>query len=547
MKASLPEDTATARHTPRQAPRTGSTVGRALEIAFRIWSYLAWLLAWRLSLVREPTPAQRFARLLENLGTSFVKLGQHLSLRSDLFPPDYLAELQKLQDRVKPFPAEEAIAAIERAFGKPPSELFVRFDTEPIAAASVAQVHAARTFGGDEVVVKVLRPGVAIQVDRDMRILVTVVGFLSYFSPVLTRYKAAAVVREVWLNLRKELDLREETRHVHRFAAEFRDSATIVIPDVVDDMSSETVMVQTRLHGRRVDPKDPGGQGPALAQALIDAYVRMFFVMGFFHGDPHPGNLLVTDDGRLGLHDFGVVGSLDRPTRHALASFVLAFTEQDTEWVLDSWLELGMITRGGDRDRMRAVVSALMSDYARRPISEWSVGEAFAQLVTASRGYNFAVPLHLLVLGRTLILIEATVRLLHPSFSLLDSLTERSREVMDGALADGRQTRRLQYEAAVASTEWQRLLAASLRRLREDGLRFKVEHEGLPELSQQIVVGANRVALALVTLGLYLAASLLMQFSSGPQILGFPMLPAIFYAAAAWFTLKLVRAISRRP
>ena len=546
MKPPVTAESETARHTPREAPRTGSTIGRAIEIAARVSSYVAWLFAWRLSLVRRPTPAQRFARLLESLGTSFVKLGQHLSLRSDLFPPEYLAELQKLQDRVRPFPPEEAIAAIEHAFGRSPSQLFVRFDAEPFAAASVAQIHTACTFDGREVVVKVLRPGVAIQVDRDMRILVTVVRFLSYFSTVLTRYKAEAVVREVWLNLRRELDLREEARNVHRFATEFRASESIVVPDVVEGLASETVMVQTRLHGRRVDELDLGESGPRLAQGLIDAYVHMFFVLGFFHGDPHPGNLLVTPDARLGLHDFGVVGSLDRQTRHALASFMLAFTEQDTEWVLDSWLALGMITRSADRDRMRAVVAALMSDYSRRPIAEWSIGEAFAQLVTASRDYNFGVPLHLLVLGRTLILIEAMVRLLDPSFSLLDSLTQRSREVMEGALGEGKPTRRLQYEAAIATHEWQRLLASTLRRLREDGVRLKMDHEGLPELSQQIVAGSNRVALALVTLGLYLAASLLMQFSSGPLIFGYPLLPAIFYATAVWFTVKLVRAISRR-
>ena len=533
--------------TSREAPAAGSTIGRAIEIAMRIGAYVLWLLMWRLSLRRHPTPARRFALLLENLGTSFVKLGQHLSLRRDLFPDEYLVELQKLQDRVAPFPAEEAIAAIERAFGKPPSQLFVRFDAEPIAAASVAQVHAARTFSGKEVVVKVLRPGVAIQVERDMRILAIVVRFLARFSPTLTRYKAEAVVREVWLNLRKELDLREEARSVHRFAFEFRGTDAIEVPDVVEDMSTETVMVQTRLHGRRIDEVELAHRGPPLAQALLDAYVRMFFVLGFFHGDPHPGNLLVTPEGRLALHDFGVVGSLDRSTRHALASFMLAFTEQDTEWVLDSWLELGMLSKTADHDRMRAVVGALMSDYSRRPISEWSIGEAFAQLVTASRGYNFAIPLHLLVLGRTLILLEATVRLLDPSFSLLDSLCERSREVMQSALGnEQQQTRRLQYEAAVASTEWQRLLAASMRRMREQGLRFRVDHEGLPELADRIVTGANRVALALVTLGLYLAASLLMQFKSGPQIFDFPALPGLFYAVAVWFTIRLIRAISRR-
>jgi ubiquinone biosynthesis protein len=523
----------------------GSTLGRAFEIFFRASTFLAWLVVRRMGFARKVSPARRFADTLQGLGTSFVKLGQHLSLRSDLFPPDYLEELQKLQDRVRPFPGEMAAAQVERAFGKPLSELFVSFEREPLAAASVAQVHAARTFEGADVVVKVLRPGVGPQVDRDMRMFALVVRILSHFSPLLARYRAEAVVREVWASLRRELDLREEARAVHRFAGEFREWSSVEVPDIVPGLSSATVMVMQRTHGQRVDNAGSTA-GHALAQALIDAYVHMFFVMGFFHGDPHPGNLLVTGEGKLALHDFGVVGSLDRPTRHALASFVLAFTEQDTEWVLDSWLELGMLQKSADRARLRPVVAALMAEYSRRPIGEWSIGDAFSQLVTASRNYNFGVPLHLLVLGRTLILIEATVRLLDPAFSLLDCLAQRSSEVMQTALGSEHQrTRRLQYEAAIASTEWQRLLASGLRRLREEGMRLRVEHEGLPELSQQIAVGAGRVSLALVTLGLYLAGSVLMQYDSGPSVLDFPALAAIFYLFALWFTVRLVRSIGR--
>ena len=522
-----------------------NTLGRAVEVVARVASYVCWLLLHRLGLVSKPTPARRFANLLEGLGATFVKFGQHLSLRSDLFPADYLVELQKLQDDVKPFPPAEAVRAIEQAFGKPPHQLFVRFDEEPVAAASVAQVHGARTFSGHEVIVKVLRPGVAGQVDRDMRLLMAAVRFLSHFSSVLTHYRAADVVTEVWMTLRRELDLREEARNVQRFHIAFRDDPRVDVPDVVEGMSSQTVMVLGRNHGRRIDEVEGSRLGPQLAQALIDAYVRMFFVLGFFHGDPHPGNLVVTDEGRLALHDFGVVGSLDRPTRRALASFMLAFTEQDTEWVLDSWLDLGMMARTLDRDRLRPVVAALMSEYSRRPIAEWSLGEAFGHMVTACRGYGFGVPLHLLLLGRTLMLIESAVRTLDPNFSLLDALCERSRDVMQTALGEPAQTRRLQYEAAVASSEWQRLLAGSLRRLREEGLRFHVDHEGLPELSEHIVTGSSRVALALVTLGLYMAASLLMQFKSGPQIFDFPALPAVFYLVAVWFTVRLVRAIRK--
>ena len=543
MGASFAGETATAMGTPRQ----GSTIGRAFEIFLRMTSYLLWLTGWRLGLVRHPAPAKRFADLLQDLGASFVKLGQHLSLRTDLFPPDYLVELQKLQDDARPFSVDESIAAIENAFGKPPSQLFIRFDPEPFAAASVAQVHSARTFSGREVIVKVLRPGVAVQVDRDMQILALLVRFLTRFSPVLQRYKAEAVVREIWVSLRRELDLREEARAAHRFAEAFAASETLAIPDVIEEFSSETVMVQERIFGQRVTDLPTIGKRADLAQILIDAYVQQFFVLGFFHGDPHPGNIMVTADGKLALHDFGVVGSLDRPTRHALAAFMLAFTEQDTEWVLDSWMELGMLAKSSDREKLRPAVSALMSEYSRRPINEWSVGEAFGRLVIATRGYNFDVPLHLLVLARSIMLIEAVVRMLDPQFSLLDSLTQRSREVMEAALsADKHDTRRLQFETAVAAHEWQRLLASTLRRLREEGIHFSVNHEGLPELSRDIVRGSSMVALALVTLGLYLAGSLLMQHAMGPRLWGFNLLACVFYVLAGWFTLRLVRAIGKR-
>lgn len=528
----------------REVP-PGSTIGRAAQITLAIAGFLAWQLRRRLGFARDTTPARRFARLLEDLGTSFVKLGQHLSLRSDIFSADYLAELEKLQDQVRPFPPEVAVAAIERALGRPPAALFVRFDEQPLAAASVAQVHSARTYDGREVVVKVLRPGVVLQVERDMRILAAVVAVLARLLPFLARLRAPAVVREVAGALRRELDLREEARHARRFAEAFRGRAGLWVPDVIPELCTATVMVQERSFGHRVGEGDRP-HGARIAQHLIDAYLEMFFALGVFHGDPHPGNVFVLDDGRLALHDFGIVGTLDRPTRHALAAFLLAFTEQDTEWMLDSWLQLGMLSRTAQRDRLREAVAGLLAEYSHRPLREWSVGEAFARLVSATRGQDFDVPLRLLVLVRTLVLLESVVRTLDPDFSLLDSLARRSREAMAAALgAEGQETRRLQFEAAVASVEWQRLLAGGLRRFREEGARLRVDHEGLAELSTHLIRGASRVALALVTLGLYLAGSLLMQFRSGPTVADIPVLALAFHVAAVAFTWRLVRRIGR--
>jgi ubiquinone biosynthesis protein len=535
------------RAMPMEEERAKGALGRAVHIFFAVLTYGLWRVFYRLGLTRRSTPARRFAQLLEHLGTTFVKLGQHLSLRSDLFPPDYLAALQTLQDNVKPFPAEQATAAIVKAFGRQPSELFASYDPEPFAAASVAQVHAATLFDGRAVAVKILRPGVAAQVDLDMRLLLGFVRFVSYFSPVLTRYHAEAVIRQVWSSLAKELDLTEEARNCRRFAVAFNDSPTIAIPDIVEPLCSRRVLVQERAFGRKVDEVPDAAARHQLAQNFLDAFVYQFFMLGFFHADPHPGNLLVRPDGKISLHDFGMVGSLDRHTRHALAAFMLGFAEQDPEWVLDSWLELGMLSTGNDRKPLQPVVAEIMAEYARRPLRDWSVGAAFGELISAARDRQLAVPMHLLVLGRAILLIEGTVRILDPEFNMLESMRERSKDVIEVALkADPAGSLRLQYEAAIAGTEWQRLVAGAVRKLREDGIRVAVEHEGLPELAEQIVKAGSRVTLGLVTLGLYLAASLLMQQSFGPRILDIPALSFVFYLTAAWFTFRLTRTIGRR-
>ena len=521
-------------------------LGRALRIFFAITWYGVWRVLWRMGVVRKSNPAQRFADLLEHLGTTFVKLGQHLSLRSDLFPPAYLAALQNLQDNVKPFPAEQAASAILKAFGRPADEIFARYEPEPFAAASVAQVHAATLFDGREVVVKILRPGVTAQVDLDMRLLLGLVRIVANFSSVLTRYHAEEVIRQVWSSLTKELDLREEARNVRRFATAFNDSPTIAIPDVVDELCARRVMVQERAFGRKVDDLPDPELRHQLAQNFLDAFVYQFFMLGFFHADPHPGNLVVRPDGKISFHDFGIVGSLDRHTRHALAAFMLGFAEQDPEWVLDAWLELGMLSGGNDRKPLQPVVAAIMSEYARRPLREWSVGAAFGELISAARDLQLAVPMHLLILARGIMLIEGTVRILDPEFNLLESMRERSKDVIEVAMkADPSGSLRLQYEAAIAGTEWQRLLAGAVRKLREEGLRVSVDHEGLPELSEHIVQAGSRVTLGLVTLGLYLAGSLLMQQSFGPRIMDIPALSFVFYLTAVWFTFRLTRTIGR--
>lgn len=521
---------------------------RELVIVAAAAGYGGWLLARRLRLAgRRRTPAQQFSRTLERLGTTFVKLGQGLSLHRHLLPDAWVAALAGLQDRVAPFPGEVARCEVERAFGRPLSELFAEFDTEPLAAASIAQVHAARMPDGREVVVKVRRPGLRGRIDADLGLLRTLVRVAVRIVPGLRAYDPLALIGEIHANLRREIDLREEARAVQRFAAAFADSATIYVPPIVDALCAEAALVQVRSHGLRVD--DPAvPDGPRLAAALVDAYLEQVFVLGVFHGDPHPGNIFVRPDGRLCLHDFGIVGRLDRATRRQLAAYLMAFVELDSEWLLDASLALGLL--GGELDRRQILrdLDALLDGYASRPLAEWSVAAVLLEVMRLGQGAHLRVPHHLLVLMRAMFELEATVRSLDPAFKLLEELKERAERVLRGAgrgPADHAGLARLRFEAASAADQLPGAVGRALARVGRQGFELRLRHEGLPDLEQHLDRGGNRIVLALVTLGLYVAASLLMLHSLGPQYRGMPVLALVGYALALWYTLRLTRGITR--
>ena len=377
-----------------------STLIRFVQIGIAVYGYLLWWALVRLGLWRSRlTPAEEFSRTLQRLGTPFVKLGQGLSMHRELLPDDYVAALTSLQDHVVPFQGELAVQEVETALGGKLGELFSEFSVTPMAAASVAQVHIARLHDGRQVIVKVRRPGIKHQIEQDLFILGLLVRVLLLVAPSVRRFDPLGLVHEVLGNLRKEIDFRQEARNVRRFCEIFSVSQTIYVPAVIDGPVAESVLVQVMSHGMRVDDPRLGEQGPVLARNFVDAYLHQFFVVGVFHGDPHPGNLFVMEDGRLCFHDFGLIGFLDRETRQNLAALMQAFVHQDADWLLDSYLDLGVLAGDIDREEFRRGLEELIQDYARLPLKEWSFAEALLRISRMGRGQNIRVPANLLILS----------------------------------------------------------------------------------------------------------------------------------------------------
>ena len=521
---------------------------RLFQIGLAVSGYLLWWLLVHLRLWRPSvTPAQRLCRMFERLGATFVKLGQGLSLYSDLLPDDYIYALQSLQDRVAPFPDDVARCEVEQALGKSIPELFAEFEAHPMAAASIAQVHKARLRDGRWVVVKIRRPGIKAQIDRDMRLLRGVLRALLTLLPWLRRYEPLALVDEIWTNLRQETDFRREARNVTRFVEAFRGSATVHIPAVIDGLYSESVLVQELSGGRRVDDPTVRAQGARLAQAFVEAYLQQVFVMGLFHGDPHPGNLFIMESGHICFHDFGSVGAFDLPARRNLAAFLLAFVYQHSEWLLDAALDLGLLAETLDRAEFRQGLQEIIQDYAGLPLKDWSLAEVFVRVARLGHGRNIRIPHSLLALMRMMYLMENAVRDLDPDFNLLQSLLGKAKEVLRSSAGAGAEMglNRLRFEAAAGAHELPAELGAWIHKVRAKGLELQLQHHGLEELEKHFDRSSNRVALALVTLGLYIAASLLMQHSIGPCLGEMPLLAAAGYVLALWFTWRLARGISR--
>ena len=481
---------------------------RLLQINLALWGHMAWWTCVRLGVTRPRTsPPERLAQVLERLGTTFVKLGQGLGLHREFFPDAYVAQLQRLQDHVEPFDALTARAEVERSFG-PLEQVFATFEAEPFAAGSIAQVHRASMPDGREVVVKVRRPGIRRRVEQDVRILRWFLRSVLLILPGIARVRPFELVDELARNLAREIDFRQEAMNNERFGEIFRGDPGLTAPAVIDGLYTEWVMVQEMSHGRRIDDPEFLPEGPRLAHVLVEAYLRQFFREGVFHGDPHPGNLFVLADGRICLHDFGLVGFLDRTTRLNLVAFMLAFAQQDADWLLDAFLDLGMMAGDVDRRELRLGLEDVIQDYARKPLRDWSFGEAFVRVTRIGAGQHIRVPHHLLVLMRAIFLMESTVRKLDPDFNLMEGLFARAGAVLQEseAGAPAPAVDRLKFESALLARQAPRSLgriAHELRSLGQGGslLRF------WSRATATEPIASRRIAAAICAAGLYVAAA----------------------------------------
>lgn len=382
---------------------------------------------------RRASTARRFRLLLNDLGPTFIKLGQILSTRADLLPAEFIEELAILQDHVPPFPLEQVRAQIEESLGKPVAELFAHIDPEPLAAASIAQVHRAATLDGEAVVVKVQRPGISEQIRADLSVLHYMARVLEALVEETGIYKPTGIVEEFERAIGEELDFLHEASNVKAFFRTHAERSYLRIPRVYDALSSPTVLTMEYLPGVKISQVDLSKHDrTALARAIVESAFRQIFEDGLFHGDPHPGNILVMENDVLALLDFGVVGRVSPQMQQTLVMLVLAVALKDPDSVARIIYRVGMPDKRANLAGFRTDIEAMLGEYLPTTLGSVDTPVLLRELLDLAVKYGIRIPKEYALLSRAAITLEGLLRTLHPELNVMEIGLPYAKELLLG-------------------------------------------------------------------------------------------------------------------
>lgn len=493
----------------------------------------------------------RIRRALEELGPTFVKLGQLLATRVDMFPPHWILEFEKLHSQVPAVPYEALHADLVAAIGGEPDVVFAAFDRTPLAAASIAQVHRARLHDGTPVVVKIRRPGIEAVIRADLRILDHAARLLDSEMPDLRRYDPVHIVSQFRRSLNRELDLAKEARNIDQFARHFADEPLVKIPHVYWQFTNQRVNVQEEIDGvAGVAPEKlcAAGLDPKLlASRGADAVLRMVLVHGYFHADPHPGNMLFLPDNRIGMIDFGMVGMLTETRRNQIVDLLHALTRKDEQGLLQVLLDWSGDTVQ-DEDRLAYDVAELLQSYDDLQLKDVKIGGLLNDITALMRDNNLVLPADLTLLFKTLITLEGLGQQLDPSFHMIDHVTPfveriiQQRYTPGALLARGRKSVR---EALEVIADLPRDLRHLLRDARRGRVKVDLDLKRLDHFGHQLDRASNRLTMGILTASLVVGSSIIMTVKGGPQLFGLPLFGLLGFLIAFFNSLWIIFSIWR--
>ncbi|MEW6326565.1 MAG: 2-polyprenylphenol 6-hydroxylase [Thermodesulfobacteriota bacterium] len=503
--------------------------------------------------VRRLSTPERVRLAFEELGPTFIKLGQILSIRPDLLPLDFIREFSKLQDKVPPFPFQAAKDTIESQLGRSLTELFETFEETPVAAASLSQVHRAKTRSGDEIAVKVQRPGIESTIETDIRILYDLATLAERRLPETRHYEPVRIVNEFARTIRRELDFVREGRNIDRFRKHFAGDETIYIPRVYRELTAPKVVAMEYIHGIKISDLEQlqaaGLDRKTIAINGADLILKEVFECHFFHADPHPGNLFVLENNVIAPVDFGMIGMLDEETVHQMATILTAIVDKDVDSLVEVLLTIGRAPEPFDRVNFRMELSDFLERYYEVPLQELNIGAIMDELMDITRRYSLRLPSDLVLIGKALVTNEGVGRMLYPEFNIIEHARPYTRKLMIQRLSPARQLKELSRvfeETAVLFKKLPSDVREILSKIRKDDLGIRFEHRGLERFISELDRSSNRLSFAVVIAALIIGSSLVFQTGAGPRLFGYPFLGLAGFLLASilgiWLLIGILRS-----
>ncbi len=490
-----------------------------------------WRLLWFKRSVPQPglTTWQRIRLALQDLGPTFVKFGQVMSTRPDLLPPELIEELSLLQERVRPFPGPLAAEVVAEELKKPVSELFASFDIEPLGAGSLGQVHRATAHDGTPLAVKIRRPNVVREVERDLSLLAELAILLEYNVPESHVFDPVGLVNHFARTIRREMNFLREAKNMLEFHQLFQNDATLKIPVVFQELTTEAVLTMEFVEGIRADEPERlvemGIRPCDIAHNGAQIFMKQAFDLGVFHGDPHPGNLRVMADGTIALLDFGMVGTLDESKREELVDLFLAVVRHDIRRTVSMVQVVCQPSRSIDQSLLTADVKDFVDGFYGLPLEQIKVGRLLGEFIHMLANHGLRCPGDLMLFVRAIVTLEGVGRSLDPHFNLAPELApfiERQvkrryepRRMMNRAFDDMRSLLSAAHDLPLSTSR-------VLDKLAQDDLRIQFEHRGLDRLITEFDRSSNRVVIAVIVASLILSSALVYREGSSSTWISVP-------------------------
>ncbi|MBX9964491.1 MAG: ubiquinone biosynthesis protein UbiB [Burkholderiales bacterium] len=502
--------------------------------------------------LREVDLPVRIRMALEQMGPTFVKLGQVLATRVDLFSPEWIVEFEKLQNAVPPVPFAEVLPEMMQALGgRSPQDVFVELEERPHAAASIAQVHRAKLADGTPVVLKVRRPAIRAKIEADLRILSALAAVAQAELPELKRFQPVEMVAQFGKSLAREMDLAVEARSQERFARNFADAEMIVVPKVYWEFTGPSMNVQQFVEGVPGNDLElverAGLDRKVLAQRGAGAVLKMILVDGFFHADPHPGNVFYLPGNRLCFIDFGMVGRLSNGRRDQIVDLLGALARRDDEGMMSVLLDWTGDARV-DEGRLASDLGDLVFNYEHLPLKDIHLGQLLSDITAIMRDHQIVMPSDLTLLFKALITLEGLGRQLDPDFHLIEYIDPFVRRVIQDRYQPKAVARRAQRGIAGAIAAITGLpddLARLLRDARRGRLTIEFDLKRLDRFGHQLDRSANRLTIGVVTAALIVGSSIVMTVRGGPELFGLPLFGLLGFVIAGVNGLWLIWSIRR--